>query len=165
MSAPTIFPLHRAALCILCDRLHDADFAWVITGSLGFALQGVPVEPHDIDVQTTTAGAYEIARRCADLVTHPVAFASARRMQSHFGALAISGLPVEIMGDIQKRLPDGSWGPPTDLPRHRRFVAFERERIPVLSLAYEAEAYRALGRAETADLLDRWLRAHPGAAR
>jgi hypothetical protein len=153
---------HRAALRILCDRLRDDDLVWTVTGSLGFALQGVSVTPRDIDLQTTAAGAYEIERRCSEYATRPVAFAIAERIQSHFGALDVGGMPVEIMGDIQKCLPDGSWGPPTDLPRHRRYVAFEEERIPVLSLAYEAAAYRTLGRLETAAMLERWLRAHPG---
>lgn len=152
---------HRAALRILCERLRDAELVWAVTGSLGFALQGVPVTPHDIDVQTTAAGAYEIARRCSEYVIRPVALATSERMQSHFGTLEIAGVQVELMGDIQKRLPDGSWGPPTDLPRHCRYVIFEGERLPVLSLAYEAEAYRAVGRVETAAMLQRWLRAHP----
>ena len=157
---PRISPSHRAALHIICDRLRDAELVWAITGSLGFALQGVPVSPHDIDLQTTAAGAYEIERRCAEYVTRPVSFATTERIQSHFGALSIAGLPVEIMGDIQKRLPDVSWAPPPDLPRHRHFVMFEGLCVPVLSLAYEAEAYRTLGRHETAGLLERWLRAH-----
>jgi hypothetical protein len=160
-SRPRISARHRAALRILCDRLHTADLVWVVTGSLGFALQGLPVTPHDIDVQTTAAGAYEIARRCSEYVSCPVAFASAETIQSHFGALDIAGLPMEIMGDIQKRLPDGSWSPPTELPRHRRYVTLEGERVPVLSLVYEAEAYHTLGRLDTAAMLERWLRAHP----
>jgi len=36
----------------LYERLGDSDVNWAVTGSLGFALQGVPVEPHHIDIQT-----------------------------------------------------------------------------------------------------------------
>ena len=49
-------------------RLSNTDVNWVVTGSLGFALQGVPVQPHDIDIQTDKAGAYEIERLFSDVV-------------------------------------------------------------------------------------------------
>ena len=134
---------------------------WALTGSLSMALQGVPIEPHDIDVQTDAAGAYESERRFAAAVICPVAFSSAENIRSHFGALRINGLTVEIMGDIEKRLPDGSWEGPVDLARHRHVVSVAGMRVPVLSLVYEREAYLKLGRVERAALLARWL-AGPG---
>jgi len=42
------------------ERLNNTSVNWAITGSLDFALQGVPVEPNDIDIQTDKRGAYEI---------------------------------------------------------------------------------------------------------
>jgi hypothetical protein len=141
----------------LSRRLKGSGVRWVVTGSLGFAVQGVPVAVHDVDIQTDAAGAYEIACRFADEVTRPVTFAQAERIRSHFGALRLFGVTVELMGDIEKRLPDGSWDGPTDLARHRRWVSLAGLRVPVLDLAYEAEAYARLGRMETAQLLRRWL--------
>lgn len=43
----------------LCNHLHSDDVVWVMTGSLGLALQGRDVEVHDIDIQTGKSGAYE----------------------------------------------------------------------------------------------------------
>lgn len=48
------------ALLTVHDAFEDApsaedgeeDFAWALTGSLSFALRGVPLEPDDVDVQT-----------------------------------------------------------------------------------------------------------------
>jgi hypothetical protein len=133
---------------------------WALTGSLSFALQGLPVEPHDIDLQTDRAGAYAVERCFAEAVIRPVAFSAAANIRSHFGALCIDGITVEIMGDIEKRLPDGSWEGPVDLARHRRFVDVEGLRVPVLSLAYERDAYLKLGRVERAALLAEWIAAH-----
>jgi hypothetical protein len=76
-------------------------------------------------------------------------------MRSHLGALLIDGIEVEIMGDIQKRLEDGSWESPVDLNSHRRFVNFEGMQVPVLSLEYEAQAYQKMGRLERAEMLRR----------
>jgi len=145
-------------LHIVDDRLRRTDVLWVVTGSLGFALQGVPITPHDIDVQTDTPGAYAIARLLSEYAVRPVAFSSTAMIRAHFGALAIAGIAVEIMGDIQKRLPNGDWEQPVDLERHRRVVELAGMRLPVLSLEYEREAYLQLGRTETAGMLAAWLR-------
>jgi hypothetical protein len=144
-------------LCEVSRRLEGGGVLWVVTGSLGFALQGVPVAVHDVDVQADAAGAYEIERRFAAEVTRPVAFARAERIRSHFGALQLFDVTVELMGDIEKRLPDGTWDGPTDLARHRRWATHAGLAVPVLDLAYEAGAYARLGRMETVELLRRWL--------
>jgi hypothetical protein len=71
--------------------------------------------------------------------------------------LLIDGITVEIMGDVQKRLEDGSWEPPVDIRPYIRMVEVEGLRLPVLSLEYEYRAYLALGRVERAEMLRRWL--------
>lgn len=134
-------------------RLKDTDVNWVVTGSLSFALQEVPVTPHDIDIQTDATGAYEIERYFSSFVIRSVVFSSTEKIRSHFGALMIDGIKVELMGDIQKQLADGSWEEPVDLERHKRFVEVEGMQIPVLSLEYEYEAYLKLGRFERAHML------------
>jgi len=139
------------------ERLNDGSVNWVVTGSLGFALQGVPVDVHDIDIQTDKEGAYEIERRFSEFVIKKVAFRSTDKIRSHFGILMIDGIRVEIMGDIQKRLEDGSWEEPVDLNRYKRFVEIRGMKIPVLSLEYEYQAYLKLGRTEKAEILKKWL--------
>lgn len=138
-------------------RLASTDVNWAVTGSLGFALQGIPVEPHDIDIQSDEKGVYEIERLFSEYVARPVALSSNEAMRSHFGALSIDGLKVEIMGDIQKRSDDGAWQEPTDLNRHKRIVEIEGMGIPVLSLEYEYQAYLKLGRTERAEMLKNWM--------
>ncbi|NQT85087.1 hypothetical protein HQ563_18880 [bacterium] len=155
-----IKPPYVGVLRKLHVRLNEAGVKWVVTGSVSFAIQGLPVEPNDIDIQTDRAGAYEIERLFSEFVTKRVAFSSTEKIRSHFGALLMDGIEVEIMGDLQKRLGDGTWEPPLDLNRHKRFVEAGGMRIPVLSLEYEYEAYLKLGRTEKAQLLKQWLRAH-----
>lgn len=153
---------HLRILHKLYERLDGTGINWAVTGSFGFALQGVPAEVHDIDVQTDEAGAYEIERLFAECVTRKVGFSSSDKIRSHFGALTIDGIQVEIMGDIQKRLADGTWEAPVDLSRHKAFVDVEGMRVPVLSLEYEEQAYRKMGRIEKAELLRKWLHARKG---
>lgn len=150
-------PKYHAVLRIIHSHLRGRDLSWALTGSCGFALQGVPVEVHDIDIQTDERGAYAIARLLADYVMRPVAFSRAERIQSHFGVLAVEGVRVEIMGALSKRLPDGTWEPPVNPADHLRFVEIEQMRLPVLDLAYEYTAYLTLGRSDRAELLRQWL--------
>ena len=138
-------------------RLNNTSVNWVVTGSLGFALQGVPVEPNDIDIQTDKRGAYEIERHFSEFMTKRVTLSSTERIRSYFGELMIDRIKVEIMGDIQKRLEDGSWENSMDLEHHKRVVEVEGMKVPVLSLEYEYQAYLKLGRTEKAEMLRNWL--------
>ncbi len=153
-----IAPSYINVLRKIYSRLNDnTSVNWAITGSLGFALQGVPVEPNDIDIQTDKRGAYEIERHFSKFITKSVAFSSTEKIRSHFGELVIDGIKVEIMGDIQKRNEDGEWNIHIDLEHYRRVVEVEEMRIPVLSLEYEYQAYLKMGRRDKAEMLKRWL--------
>lgn len=146
------------------ERLNNTSINWAVTGSLGFALQGVPIEPNDIDIQTDKRGAYEIERHFSEFVTKRVTFSSTERIRSHFGELMIDGIKVEIMGDIQKRNKDGSWEKPVSLEYHKRVVEVEGMKVPVLSLEYEYKAYLKLGRVDKAEMLRNWLHVEYGSS-
>jgi hypothetical protein len=141
----------------ICARINDSNVNWAVTGSLSFAIQGVPIEPNDIDIQTDEAGAYEIESRFLEFVTQKVTFSSGDKIRSYFGVLMIDGIKVEIMGDIQKHLDGGVWEEPVDLGCHKRIVEINGMQLPVLSLEYEYQAYLKLGRFERAEMLRRWL--------
>ena len=140
------------ALSILHRELAASCIPWVLTGSASFALQGVPVIPEDVDLQTSSRGAYRIEERFADVVVDPVVYSSSETIRSHFGTLEVAGVPVEVMGGLQKRV-DGGWERPVDVTAHREFVTVFGMDLPVLSLSYEATAYETLGRTERAALL------------
>jgi sugar phosphate isomerase/epimerase len=146
------------ALLVLLKALQGHDVAWALTGSAAFALQGVPVGPHDIDVQTDEAGAYAIQSLFPGRVQRPVTLSEATNVRSHFGAITVEGVEVEIMGALQKRLPSGGWEPPVDVRALRIFVPWEGYQVPVLPLEYECGAYARLGRYERAAELRRFLR-------
>lgn len=146
-----------AVLRTLHGRFAGQPLNWVLTGSMAFALQGVPLTPNDIDVQTDAAGAQLIARLFAEHVTQPITVTESTHTRSHLGALLLDGVKVEIMGDMQKRLPDGSWAPPVDLPALQQIVHVQGMQIPVLPLSYEADAYERMGRTAKAAMLRSFL--------
>jgi hypothetical protein len=148
---------HLVVLRGLVAELTDLPSPWALTGSLSLAIQGLPVVPRDVDVQTDRRGAYDIAHRFAANVIRPVRFSAADRIRSHFGAVLLDGITVEIMGDVEKRLADGTWEQAADISRIRHVVEYDGIRVPLLRLEHECDAYRKLGRVERADLIERWL--------
>lgn len=80
-------------------------------------------------------------------------------MKSHLGSLKIDSVKMEIIGDIQIKF-EGEWEEPVDINKCRRFIELEGEKIPVISLDREAEAYRKLGRERKA----KEIRKHLGRA-
>lgn len=148
---------HLNALQKICVRLENRNILWAVTGSLNMVLQGMPIKAHDIDLQTDQAGAYQIEALFPEYAFEPVRYLASERMRSHLGKLLIDGVEVEIIGGLQKLLPDGTWEAPVDVEKHKRHVEIEDMRVPVLTLAYEYQAYLILGRFEKAELLKDWL--------
>jgi hypothetical protein len=148
---------HFEVLRKIVTRLKDSTFDWAVTGSLGMALQGAPVDVHDIDLQTDRNGAYEIERAFNEYVVRAVSYCPSERIHSHLGRLEIDGIQVEIMGAIQKLLPDGAWEEPVQVEAYRRWVETDDLLVPVLDLDYEYQAYIKLGRTEKAEALRAWM--------
>ena len=148
---------HKRALRKLLEHLQNSSADWAVTGSLGMALQGMDLPVHDIDIQTDKPGAYELEQRLANYVVEPVTYTESERMRSHLGKLEIDGVQIEIIGSVQKLLPDGTWEPPVQASAHKIWVDLDGLAIPVLSLEYEYEAYSLMGRVEKAARIRKWL--------
>ena len=67
-----IEPCYLSVLRKICIRLSNCQRNWVVTGSLGMALQGMDIEVHDIDIQTDEQGASEIEGLLFEYVVNPV---------------------------------------------------------------------------------------------
>ena len=147
----------KQTLTIIHDRLLETKIVWAITGSLGFALHGMQLNVNDIDLQTDENGAYEIEKNLKEYVVRKVRFSVSDKIKSHWGELKIESVKVEIMGALQKKLPNGNWESPVEVEKHREFISFECIKLPVLSLKYEEQAYRKLGRIERANQIKKLL--------
>jgi hypothetical protein len=145
------------AIRIIHAALLESQVDWAVTGSLGMVLQGMDLPINDIDIQTDEDGAYEVERRLAQYVVVPVLYKASERMRSRLGKLNIEGIQVEIIGGIQKRSQDGDWELPVQVAPHRLWVEVDGLSIPVLSLEYEYQAYKIMGRDEKASKIRQWL--------
>jgi hypothetical protein len=150
-------PVYLDVIRFIAQRLEDTAINWAITGSCSLALQGVAVIVHDIDLRTDTDGAYAIEQLFSAHSRRKVVYTVSKTIRSHFGALAINNIPIEIIGDAQIRLADTAWSESGDISRHKRWVTLDDLRIPVLSLEYLCDSYRELGRTDKLAVLEKWL--------
>ncbi|MBK9940705.1 MAG: hypothetical protein IPP13_03680 [Kouleothrix sp.] len=94
-----------AVVRLITDQLRGTPITWAVTGSCALLLQGIPVAVHDIDLRTTATDAYALEALFHGYQKRAVAFARTDRVQSHFGALEINRMQVEIIGDIATSAP------------------------------------------------------------
>lgn len=148
-------PAHADALAHLLDRTSDRTIDWALTGSTSFALQGLPFEPNDIDVQTDRIGAHRLAD-LFDTAHRPLTYVEGDYMRSWLGSYRLNGVEIEVIGALEKRI-DDRWIGPVDIREHRDWIRWRDHLVPVLSLAYESEAYEQIGRTVRAAQLRDWL--------
>ena len=129
---------YKNALKEVYTRLKNKEINWAIFGSTNLLLQGINVEPNDIDILTDNKGAYEIEKLLIEYSTKKVKYSSDGKVTSHFGALGISGVKAEIVGDYTSN---------KDMQlildvKDKIMVNFEDIQIPCLPLEKELIAYK-----------------------
>ena len=144
-------------LRVVASRLEGITAPWAITGSVGLLLQGIPCTPHDLDLQSSAEGIYEIERVLQLELTLPVSLSGTDVITSHFGRGTLGGWQIELMGDVHKRSGDGFWVPTPPLASVITRVQYAETDLPVFTLEYEAEAYEALGREDQANRIRSFL--------
>ena len=158
MSASMLPPEFVEALRKITARLAESDVVWVLTGSAGLAIKGIPLTPHDIDIQTDRAGVDAFAHLFADELVQAPTFWESEHTRSWFAVFDIDGVKMEVMGDMQHRDEEDGWEEPPNLAALRLTIQVAEMRIPTLSLDYEEEAYRSMGRHDKAALIGQYLR-------
>jgi hypothetical protein len=151
MSVESIDPKTLAALLTLHDALKGRGVPWTVMGSLSHALQGLQIQPNDIDITTDRKGAHTIQHLLQQHVTRPVTYSQGDGVRSHLGELVISGVTVQIIGDMETSTDNGAWTPLPD--EDPITVLVHGAAIPIHSLEWEVEIYTRLNRMERVERL------------
>jgi hypothetical protein len=150
---------HADALREVARRLGKAGVRWAVSGSAGHRLQGVPLEVHDLDIQTDERGAWTADESLADVAVQRLSHWESTTMSSLFGRYRVAGIDVEIIGGIRHRASQESpWDEPVQLSGPAvLWVQAHGMRLAVMSLSHEVLAYQNMGRHDRARLLARHL--------
>ena len=141
----------------LYSRLHEKDIIWFIGGSLALALEGLDVAPRDIDLFTDKNGAYQIEELFAEFLVRNVSFSIKDNIRSHYGALNIYGIEVEIIGFIEFRNRDGTWHGRRKLEDVTRLFELEDIKIPLMKIESQLRGYTNIGRTDKIELIEKWM--------
>jgi hypothetical protein len=123
---------------------------WALMGSLASVLDYVPP---DIDLVTTTKGAYVMEGAIGTIGTtvRPVSLSTGGPYTSHFGIFEVRDVKVEVMGDLIIECEDGSlraedhW---SKWSERVRVLHFRELHIPVIPLEWQVIANALLRRPE-----------------
>jgi hypothetical protein len=143
----------RTALETIYNELKDSNANWAIFGSMNLLLQGLPIDPRDIDILTDAEGAYEIEKALTKYSIRKVVYCSDGKVTSHFGALEIAGVKAEIVGDYTLN---------KDMQlildvKDKIMILFEGMQIPCLPLEKELAAYDKEEKSERVKLIKETL--------
>ncbi len=159
---------HRRALNIVLRRIVPALFKhqqpWALLGSTASSLQGLPVEPPDIDVATTVPGAYLVSGCLIDYMRNPVRYGETENYASHFGIFDIEGVRVEVMGDLIIRGEGGVIDTSLHFTRWSdkvRVVDVDGIAAPCVPLEWQLVANLIIGRYDRSQLIAEFFQTHP----
>jgi predicted nucleotidyltransferase len=136
---------YMEVLRIICQSLVGQNIRWVLIGSTGLALQGVEIEPKDIDILTDKKGAFAIQELLQEYQVNPVKFSRSELFESYFGECKINDVKIEIMGDLKENI-DNEWISVSGILASPKILEIEGIHIPVSPLEQQLRAYERLGR-------------------
>jgi hypothetical protein len=125
--------------------LQGHDVEWLVVGTASLAMQGVDVQPRDIDIICTKEDVFKIAKILKEFETKPVEFDRTRLFESHMGVYTIDGIKVEIMGDLREKRRD-KWVSLNERLMSPVIIEIDSVPIPVSSLKDQILSYEKLGR-------------------
>jgi hypothetical protein len=133
----------KQTIFLLADLLQDYQYAIRGTGSL--VLQGLQMNVTDIDVLGDKKAALACNELLKDYLVKEVAYSESKQFKSFFGQFKISGLLVEIMGNMQIKNTKGVWSPVYDA-KDRIEIKVDGKKIFVTKIEDELTAYAQMGR-------------------
>lgn len=141
----------RAVLVELASGLDEKGVLWAVIGSANLALQGLDVNPHDLDICTTSSGIKVFEELFREYVTEPLHGVKFEDALKYKLKAKMQGVEIDIVGsdsDVYNRhLKAG----------HVVFVKVKGIPIPCFTLEAELAGYRELGRPERAKLVRDFL--------
>ena len=121
------------ALKQIARDLSTHKIKWVLVGSLSLALQGVRIDPKDIDILTDKEGALKLNKIWEKYKIKNVEFGETDRFRSYFGKFRIKDIEVEVMGDLEEKL-EGKWFSLAKRLESPKFIDVNGVKVPVSSL-------------------------------
>lgn len=127
-------------LKFVAEDLKNKGIRWVLVGSLSLALQGVDIEPKDIDILTTKDDALRLNKLWEQYKIKDVSFGETEHFRSYHGKFRINDVNIEVMGDLEEKI-EGKWVSLNKRIESPVFVNVLGIQVPVSSLEEQLSSY------------------------
>ncbi len=143
----------KRAIKIIYEKLTNNNIKWVLVGSTNMQLQGMQIEPRDLDITIQHKDMEKVSRLFSDYSASPVKEFETLSGESAWEVKAIiSNVEVQFFG-----------GSETDtyvsklLSGRTVSVKLDDIEVPCFTLEAESQAYRETNREHKADLIQEFL--------
>jgi hypothetical protein len=143
----------RSVINLLAKKLEKNNFSWALTGSANHAIQGININPADIDIISDKFGVLEIVKLFSNHVEVYPKYTTADNITSYYAKLNIKNVYVDLFADIKNKFGDHLKNIHSQWRNNICIITTKDTFIPVLSLKYEIEIYRKLGNDSVAEIL------------
>ena len=124
----------------ICEKLSNTDIKWVVIGSLSLALQGVDVEPHDIDILTDKEGIYAINTLLKEYEVEGVTYEQSEFFCSYRSRYRIGNINIEVIAELEEKH-NGKWVSLSDRLEDQIYVNIDNLRVLISSLEKQLSSY------------------------
>jgi len=131
-----------SALKVIAQKFDKQNIKWVLVGSSSLALQGVKVNPGDIDIMTDKEGAEKINELLKEYLVRPITFGKTDRFESYYGEFNIKAIKVEVMGDFKEKIKN-RWISLEYRLKENKVIDVHGMNIPVSLLTDQLESYES----------------------
>ena len=142
-----------AALNIIHKLLNPVTQRWTLIGTTSLYLQGIAVEPHDIDILCSASDALVISKLLSAYEIPNAHNISRDKLRSVFSNYKINDIDVELMGDLEVKTNNG-W---VNLLHHinsTEEIIFENRVYKVPSKTDQETIYHLFGREKDQRVLE-----------
>ena len=131
----------------IAQKLENKNIQWVVTTSCALILQGIKLDPQDIDILTNKEDSIKINQILNDYKIKEFKNMTSNIFDSTLNKFLINNCIVEVMGNFNvKSRFDGKWHDLSYMLKNPNIVEIEKVRIPVLSILQSMGMYQMMGR-------------------
>jgi len=117
--------------------LNEKDIPWILAGSTASYLNGLSIEPKDLDILTDKENAYKIDKifEKSFEVIRKMSYGETEIYASHFGRYKVQGVFVEVIGDLKIKYGKHEFFVPLDiLLKYSKVIRLNGTLIRVIPL-------------------------------
>ena len=134
-----------SALRELYNILSSNGCFWILIGSTSLRIQGVDVKLNDIDILTNKKGSIIIDKLLLQYRIKKTEYSTTDKYRSYYGIYQIGKIKIDVMGEFQYKMKDGSWSQPNQ--NHKIiYKEFEGMKLPLLTLKQELVECENMGK-------------------